>query len=79
MKRFEQGFITEPIVLSPNHTLNDVYKIQESFGFSGFPVTDNGKVGGVLLGILCNRDMDFMGEDMYSTPVSDVSWSLFLR
>jgi len=72
VKRFEQGFITEPIVLSPNHTLNDVFKIQESFGFSGFPVTDNGKVGGVLLGILCNRDMDFIHDEKFTTPVSEV-------
>jgi len=72
VKRFEQGFITEPIVLSAHHTVGDVYKIQHKFGFSGFPVTDNGKVGGVLLGILTNRDMDFIDEEHQSTPVSEV-------
>ena len=46
--------------------------IQKQFGFSGFPVTDSGKVGGLLIGILTNRDMDFIGEDSYSTLVSEV-------
>lgn len=72
VKRFEQGFIMDPIVLSPEHTLADIQAIQKRFGFSGFPVTDNGKVGGVLVGILTNRDMDFMGEQSYSTQVSEV-------
>lgn len=72
VKRFEQGFITEPIVLSPNHTLHDVFQIQEKFGFSGFPVTDSGKVGGMLVGILTNRDMDFIHDEAYTTTVSEV-------
>jgi len=73
VKRFEQGFITDPIVLSPSHSLNDIQSIQSQFGFSGFPVTDNGKVGGLLLGILTNRDMDFMTDsDSFSTKVTEV-------
>ena len=39
VKRFEQGFIMDPIVLTPNHTVKDVKEIKRKFGFSGFPVT----------------------------------------
>ena len=41
VKRFEQGFLTDPVVLSPNHTVTEVIKVQKQWGFSGFPVTGN--------------------------------------
>jgi len=72
VKRFEQGFITDPIVLSPEHTIADVKKIQQQFGFSGFPVTDNGKVGGELLGMLTSRDTDFLDESKFSLNVTEL-------
>ena len=39
VKKFEQGFISEPIVLSPSHTVRDVMEIKKKFGFSGIPLT----------------------------------------
>lgn len=59
VKRFENGFITEPIVLGPNHRIRDVDEISESHGFSGIPVTETGDLGGKLIGIVTNRDVDF--------------------
>lgn len=59
VKRFENGFITDPMVLSPNHTAADVDRIQETLGFSGIPITETGDLGGRLVGIVTNRDIDF--------------------
>ena len=60
VKRFRNGFITEPFVLSPDNTIADIDKIKQTYGFSGIPITDTGKLGGKLLGIVTNRDVDFL-------------------
>ena len=39
VKRHENGFITEPIVFSPNHHVEDVLDVNERLGFSGIPIT----------------------------------------
>lgn len=41
VKTFENGFITDPIVLSPTHTVADVKASKEKYGFCGIPVTGN--------------------------------------
>ena len=59
VKRFENGFITDPIVLGPENTLHDVDNLKEKHGFSGVPITEDGVLGGRLIGIVTNRDIDF--------------------
>jgi IMP dehydrogenase len=59
VKRFENGFITDPIVLSPNNTIADLDDIKEKFGFSGIPITEDGSLSAKLIGIVTNRDIDF--------------------
>lgn len=39
VKTFENGFITEPMVLSANETVGDVLDIKERLGFAGIPIT----------------------------------------
>lgn len=39
VKRFENGFISEPIVLSPETTVGEAKDLKEQWGFGGFPVT----------------------------------------
>ncbi|XP_063680863.1 inosine-5'-monophosphate dehydrogenase 1-like isoform X4 [Bolinopsis microptera] len=70
VKKFEQGFILDPIVLSCSHTVNDVKKVKESYGFSGVAITDTGKLGGRLLGIVTSRDIDFL--DDFDQKISEV-------
>lgn len=39
VKKFKQGFINDPIVLSPSHSVRDVMDIKKKSGFSGIPLT----------------------------------------
>jgi len=70
VKRFENGFIADPVVLSPNHTVADVDRIKKEHGFSGIPITQDGTLGSKLVGIVTNRDIDF--EKNRSRPLSEV-------
>merc|ERR1719390_453769 len=59
VKRWENGFIMDPHVLGPDHRIADVDAIREQFGYTSVPITQNGKMGGKLLGIVASRDIDF--------------------
>lgn len=62
VKRFENGFIMDPLVLSPDHTIADIDEIKEKYGFSGIPITEDGKLYSKLVGIVTNRDIDFESD-----------------
>lgn len=70
VKKFKNGFIANPSCLSPEHVIADVDKLKEQFGFSGVPITVDGKMGSKLVGIVCHRDIDYF-EDR-STKLKDV-------
>lgn len=72
VKRFEQGFIMDPIVLSDKNTVKDVLELKKKFGFSGFPVTDTGRVGGKLLGMVTHRDTDFLSLEEENQPITEI-------
>jgi IMP dehydrogenase len=59
VKRYENGFIMDPIVLSPNHRIEDIDRIKQQYHFSGIPITEDGKLYSKLVGIVTNRDIDF--------------------
>lgn len=39
VKRFENGFILDPVVLSPTTTVEEAKELRDKWGFGGFPVT----------------------------------------
>ncbi|KAI9171730.1 Inosine-5'-monophosphate dehydrogenase [Paramyrothecium foliicola] len=70
VKRYENGFILDPVVIESSTTVGEAKALKEKWGFGGFPVTENGKLGSKLLGIVTNRDIQF--EDDANVPVSKV-------
>ena len=55
VKRSENGVITDPFSLSPEHTLEDANSLMAKFRISGVPITEGKK----LVGIITNRDLKF--------------------
>jgi IMP dehydrogenase len=55
VKRSENGVITDPFYLSPDHTLADANDLMKKYRISGVPIT----VGRKLVGIITNRDLKF--------------------
>lgn len=55
VKRSENGVITDPFSLSPEHTLADADALMAKYRISGVPITEGRK----LVGIITNRDLKF--------------------
>jgi len=55
VKRSEAGMIVDPVTVSPDAPVSDALALMAKFRISGVPVTDGGK----LVGILTNRDLRF--------------------
>src|SRR5258706_8922952 len=66
VKKYESGMISDPITITPDQKISDAQEIMNKFGISGLPVTQNGK----LVGILTNRDLRF--EKKLDRRVSEV-------
>ncbi|RIB20848.1 inosine-5'-monophosphate dehydrogenase [Gigaspora rosea] len=70
VKKFENGFITDPVCLTPNHTVGDIHMIKARLGYSGIPITASGKLYSILLGIVTARDIQF--HEDHTTLLKDV-------
>jgi IMP dehydrogenase len=66
VKRSESGMIVDPVTLPPSATVGEAHAIMARFHISGVPITENGK----LVGILTNRDLRF--ESSTSRRVDEV-------
>ncbi len=71
-QRYKQGFIVNPLVMSPGMYVRDVLHAKETYGFSGIPVTENGKMGGRLIGLVTQRDIDFLPEGELGKTLGEV-------
>ena len=65
VKRSENGVITDPFYLSPEHTLKDADELMAKFRISGVPITEGKK----LVGIITNRDLKF--EEDFSRKIKE--------
>ncbi len=65
VKRSENGVISDPFSLSPERTLEDADNLMAKYRISGVPITENGK----LVGIITNRDLKF--ETDYSKKIKE--------
>ena len=63
--RSENGVITDPFYLSPDNTLEEANNLMAKFRISGVPITENGK----LVGIITNRDLKF--EEDFSKKIKE--------
>jgi len=59
VKRFEAGFVFNPVVLSSQNTIGDVYNIAEKYGFFSVPLTADGTLNSKLVGIVTHRDVRY--------------------
>ena len=66
VKRSENGVITDPFFLSPDHKVSDAQELMSRYRISGVPITENGR----LVGILTNRDLRF--ETDFDQPIRNV-------
>ncbi|KAJ5774990.1 IMP dehydrogenase/GMP reductase [Penicillium nucicola] len=68
VKRYENGFILDPVVLSPSTTVAEATELKTKWSFGGFPVTEKGTLHSKLLGIVTSRDIQF-----HKTPEDPVT------
>src|SRR5260221_521228 len=66
VKRSESGMIVDPVTIAPDKRISDALEVMRRYRISGVPVTQNGK----LVGILTNRDLRF--ETRTDVPISEV-------
>src|SRR5216110_4093034 len=66
VKRSESGMIVDPVTIAPDKRISDALEVMRRYRISGVPVTQNGK----LVGILINRDLRF--ETRTDVPISEV-------
>jgi len=66
VKKSESGMIVDPITISPDRKLSEVFDLMKQYHISGIPVTQNRK----LVGIITNRDLRF--ETRMNQKISNV-------
>jgi len=71
VKKFRSGFIMDPVCILPTTLVSELDELRQQCGFTGFPVTEDGKMGSRLLGLVTKRDTDFV-QDRSSVRVSSV-------
>jgi IMP dehydrogenase len=67
VKRYQNGFVVDPIVLSPSQTVGDIRRA--NYNIKTFPVTQSGEKDSPLIGCVTNRDIFF---ELDETRIGDI-------
>ncbi|MFS1538253.1 MAG: IMP dehydrogenase [Candidatus Phlomobacter fragariae] len=59
VKKYESGVVIDPVTVTPETTIREVYEMAERNGFAGYPVVNNNKE---LVGIITGRDIRFVTD-----------------
>jgi len=70
VKRSANGVITDPVTLAPRVPSSRARELMSEHNVSGVPITEDGKPGGKVVGIITRRDMMFLSDD--DRPVGEV-------
>ena len=78
VKRYNNGFINNPITFSPENTVGDIFNEIDKYNytFASFPITKNGESNSELIGIILRKDTDFI--DNRDTKISDIMTTDFI-
>ena len=81
VKDYKAGFVPSDSNLSPEATLADVLALKKQTGHSTVAITDDGTVGGKLVGIVSSRDyrVSRMSPEQkvntFMTPIEKIVWA----
>lgn len=68
IKCFKSGLVPDPLTISPGAKIRDVVAVQNEYGFTSIPVTENGKSHGKLVGMITKYDYSTLtDEDLEKT------------
>lgn len=71
VKRYKNGFVTDPVTLPPQATIGDVVRIREEMGYSVVPITENGESDGRLVGMITKNDYSAFSDEYLKKRVSE--------
>ncbi len=81
VKDYKAGFVPSDSNLSPDATLADVLALKKQTGHSTVAITDDGTVGGKLVGIVSSRDYRVsrmqpeQKVNTFMTPIEKIVWA----
>lgn len=70
VKKYRNGFIFNPFVLSPKTTIAELKKISFKHSLTSFPVTESGDLSSPLVGLITKRDYSFVDDE--NTLIGDI-------
>ena len=71
VKRYENGFILDPVVITRNTTVGEAMRLKEKWGFGGFPVTGGSRVPLFLIFSMGQHDYEPFTYNFRSTETSN--------
>ena len=65
--------------MAATNTVADVLAAKKIYGFSGIPITHNGQMGGMLVGLVTMRDIDFLQKDNETLTIDQVMSAILMN